>query len=557
MACMHFRLLYVLLFISGALKAQLREFTISEMPSSEVAVVQANTQFSDDALLLIYSTIESLEIRSSLGAIDKVSFNAAASRYEVLVKPVKQMLFAAKSGFIEAKIATLNPNPKDVFYYKVEEKKNEIPDAATGKLSVQSEPAGAEILLNGFKVADRTPYTFDLNSGLTKIKLKKKKFEDFDTSIVVLSNQVSTLNSKLNSCFLYLNLTSNPIGASVSIDGVELGKTPLNKEIDLSNNSLRGLKLLSIALPSYESVQKEISYYPSNAPLEFNFDLIKSKGTYSITSNPSGASVYFNGTYKGLTPLSGNMEYGTYEISLQMDEYQNAEKKTLSLNSTALKQLDFILKPIVRADDSVATIEISETKGEFPEAQEVLIGQQIWMTKNLNIDRFRNGEFISEAKTAQEWDRAGIKGEPAWCYYDNDPRNGEFYGKLYNWYAVSDARGLCPAGWHVPSDAEWTTLTTFLGGTSTAGGKMKSIGTEYWQGPNTSASNESGFSGLPAGSRDINGPFSGIGYYGVWWSSTENDTNNAWNRDLHFNDGDAPRINVNKEFCFSVRCLRD
>ncbi|MFN5372500.1 MAG: hypothetical protein ACK5B6_13650, partial [Bacteroidia bacterium] len=154
--------LYLLCFvvlITDALQAQLREFSISEMPRPEVAVVQANTQFSDDALVLIYSTIESLEIRSSLGAIDKVSFNASASRYEVLVKPVKQMLFAAKSGFIEAKIATLNPNPKDVFYYKVEEKKNVIADAATGKLSIQSEPAGAEILLNGFKVADRTPYT--------------------------------------------------------------------------------------------------------------------------------------------------------------------------------------------------------------------------------------------------------------------------------------------------------------------------------------------------------------------------------------------------------------
>ena len=179
MACMHFRLLYVLLFISGTLKAQLREFAIAEMPRPEVAVVQANAQFPDDALVLVYAAIEGLEFRSSLGAIDKQTYNASASRYELLMKPVKQMLFAAKAGFIEAKITTLNPNPKDVYYFRVEEKKEEpIPDALPGKLSINSEPSGADIYLNGFKVADKTPFTFELNSGTTKIKLKKKKFED-------------------------------------------------------------------------------------------------------------------------------------------------------------------------------------------------------------------------------------------------------------------------------------------------------------------------------------------------------------------------------------------
>jgi uncharacterized protein (TIGR02145 family) len=528
-----------LIFSNLFSSAQLKEFSISEMPRPEVAVVQANTQFSDDALVFIYSTIESLEIRSSLGAIDKVSFNASASRYEVLVKPVKQMLFAAKAGFIEAKIATLNPNPKDVFYYKVEEKKNEIPDAATGKLSIQSEPAGAEILLNGFKVADRTPYTFDLNSGLTKIKLKKKKFEDFDTSIVVSSNQVSTLNAKLNASFLYLNVTSNPAGASVFIDGIEQGKTPLNKEIDLSNKALRGLKMLSVALPSYESVQKEINYFPSNAPIEFNFDLIKSKGSYSITSNPSGASVYFNGTYKGLTPLSGNMEYGSYDISVQMDEYLGAEKKTLLLNSNTIQQLDFILKPIVREDDS--TIEYSEFK-------EVRIGNQIWAAQNLNAAQFSNGEAIPEANTEKEWKEAGEKKQPAWCYYENKLENGLKYGKLYNWYAVADSRKLCPAGWHIPNLEEWNILI------------LQQV--EKSSMPNKSSSIKSNFSSLkilPSGYRSYPyGTFSNIDYGAHWWVKDEFDKANAWY--IYFDDlkRDFKKYNYfTKEFGFSVRCIRN
>jgi hypothetical protein len=132
------------------------------MLSPEVAVVQANTQFTDDALLLIYTTIEGLDFRSSLGAIDKVSYNSTATRYEVLVKPVKQMIFVAKSGFIENKVSTLNPNPKEVLYFKVEEKKDlTSKESLPGKLSINTEPSGADIYLNGFKVADKTPFTFD------------------------------------------------------------------------------------------------------------------------------------------------------------------------------------------------------------------------------------------------------------------------------------------------------------------------------------------------------------------------------------------------------------
>lgn len=145
-------------------------------------------------------------------------------------------------------------------------------------------------------------------------------------------------------------------------------------------------------------------------------------------------------------------------------------------------------------------------------SKEVTIGNQVWMSENLNVDKFRNGDPIPQAKTDEEWQEAGINQQPAWCYYDNDPANGEKYGKLYNWYAVNDPRGLAPKGWKIPSDEEWSRLTDFLGGERVAGTKMKY--TDFWadyEGKSGNGTNESGFSGLPGGYRNSIGTFDYIG----------------------------------------------
>ncbi len=115
----------------------------------------------------------------------------------------------------------------------------------------------------------------------------------------------------------------------------------------------------------------------------------------------------------------------------------------------------------------------------------IKIGTQTWSAKNLDVSTFRNGNPIPEAITNEEWEKAGKQGKPVWCYYNNDPKNGKIYGKLYNWYAVNDKRGLAPEGWHVPTDAEWATLITYLGGKDVAGGKLKETDTTHWQSPNT------------------------------------------------------------------------
>jgi uncharacterized protein (TIGR02145 family) len=199
--------------------------------------------------------------------------------------------------------------------------------------------------------------------------------------------------------------------------------------------------------------------------------------------------------------------------------------------------------------------------------------------QNLNVSKYSDGTPIPQVTDPTAWQNLTTG---AWCYYNNDPANGAVYGKLYNWYAVAgiyDAasaanpalrKKLAPTGWHIPTDGEWSSLINCLdpnaNGGSTfpniAGGKMKATGTiqsgtGLWQSPNTEATNESGFSGLPAGCRSNDGTFSLIGGYGIWWSSSENDTTDAWYRALAYNDGFAYRLYSYKEGGFSVRCLRD
>jgi uncharacterized protein (TIGR02145 family) len=192
------------------------------------------------------------------------------------------------------------------------------------------------------------------------------------------------------------------------------------------------------------------------------------------------------------------------------------------------------------------------------------INGKCWMAKNLDVSKFRNGDLIPQAQSAEAWEEAGENAQPAWCYYDNNPENGKIYGKLYNWYAVNDRRGICPQGWHVPSDTEWTKLTNDLGGEEMAGGKMKSKGLTYWDSPNKDATNESGFSALPGGYRDGDGSFNDISSYAFFWSATEYDYGSfAWGRGLYNYNGDVNRyisfsiLSNDKSVGASVRCLRD
>ncbi len=188
--------------------------------------------------------------------------------------------------------------------------------------------------------------------------------------------------------------------------------------------------------------------------------------------------------------------------------------------------------------------------------QTVSIGTQVWMKENLKVTRYRNGDFIGTTTPAT----LEVSGESSPKYqwsYNGDERNVAAYGRLFTWYAVTDSRNICPSGWHLPSDAEWTTLTDYLGGAKVAGGKLKETGTAHWQSPNTGASNETGFTALPGSYRSINGEFNHFGNYGGWWSSSEFNTYMAWCRYMTGIVNYVGIYGYGKSIGFSVRCLKD
>jgi uncharacterized protein (TIGR02145 family) len=187
----------------------------------------------------------------------------------------------------------------------------------------------------------------------------------------------------------------------------------------------------------------------------------------------------------------------------------------------------------------------------------VRIGTQVWMKENLKVTRYRNGDLIGTTTpaTLDISDQSTPKYQ--WAY-DGKESNVATYGRLYTWYAVTDSRNVCPIGWHVPSDTEWTILTTYVGSDSVVGGKLKEAGTIHWQSPNSGATNESGFTALPGGNRGNSGAFTNIGNGGYWRSSTVNYTNYAWFRYLSYNSSNVSTYpNLDQSSGLSVRCIRD
>lgn len=191
--------------------------------------------------------------------------------------------------------------------------------------------------------------------------------------------------------------------------------------------------------------------------------------------------------------------------------------------------------------------------------QMVTICNQVWSKENLNVSKYRNGDIIPQVTDPTQW--RNLK-TGAWCYYNNDPANGAIYGKLYNWYAVNDPRGLAPSGYHIPTFNEWNTLTTCLGSDVTAGGAMKETGTTHWASPNSAATNSSNFTGLPGGNRaytttiDITS-FVNIYKFGYWWSSSEQNTTEAPILLLYYNDGILYTSNLTKDRGISVRFIKN
>jgi uncharacterized protein (TIGR02145 family) len=184
----------------------------------------------------------------------------------------------------------------------------------------------------------------------------------------------------------------------------------------------------------------------------------------------------------------------------------------------------------------------------------VIIGTQVWLVENLKTTRYKDGTSIQNITDKNTWSNSITLG---YCWYDNNISNKDTYGALYNWYALNTGK-LCPTGWHVPSEAEWTTLITYLDGESIAGGKLKEVGTTHWTSPNN-ATNETGFTALPGGYRHRDGVFRDLGSLGYWWSATELDVDStwAWFHEMSYFVTDIFLNNQYKKDGFSIRCVKD
>jgi uncharacterized protein (TIGR02145 family) len=289
-------------------------------------------------------------------------------------------------------------------------------------------------------------------------------------------------------------------------------------------NKIDGYSIRCIKSKSPISFQIK-SINPNSAQIG---DVISILGS-GFGSSQSSSFVSFTGTN-----AQDYISWNSFEIKVKVPIGAKSGKVSVTVNGVKSNEIEFT---VVSSDPN-----------------EVNIGSQTWMSKNLDVDHYRNGDSIPQVTDSNQWANLTTG---AWCYYENQTDNGITYGKLYNWFAINDSRGLAPTGWHIPSEGEGVTLINYLGGPNFAGGKLKEAGTSHWATPNKSATNESGFTALPGGFRDITGNFSNIGNFVDFWFSTEDNVTFAKCFGLTSESGDIILHKRDKASGCAVRCVKD
>jgi uncharacterized protein (TIGR02145 family) len=367
-----------------------------------------------------------------------------------------------------------------------------------------------------------------------------------DNSFLLSTNVNSNVALGINVGNRFLKGDNNVLVGSGALDSVSSGNNNIiigSNAISKLNGDANVLIGYNVADQSNDSISNKLYIANSNTktPLIYGeFDKMKLAingklivGTSSVTT--SSAILEASSTSQGFLPPR--------MTTIQRDSIINPAEGLIIFNKTTNS---------INYNTSLGWISLSASAADaLPTIQ---IGTQKWMSKNLDVAFYRNGDPIPQVADATAWSTLTTG---AWCYYNNDSTLGNKYGKLYNWYAVNDPRGLAPLGWHIPSDTEWFTLENTLGGYSVDGGLMKEAGTINWASPNYAGNNNSGWTGLPGGYRNLDGTFLTVTLYGYWWSATEIITTNALHRDLWYPSSHCGRSNSSKLKGMSVRCLRD
>ena len=356
--------------------------------------------------------------------------------------------------------------------------------------------------------------------------------------------------------FLFLALPSysqSPLGipyqaVTRNADGSVMASSAVNLTFMIHNGTANGTVVYQESHSLTSNAQGLVSCVVGNGTA--------SQGTFASINWGSGAKflhVMMGSTDLGTQQLM-SVPYALYAANTIVTVSPSGDTLTIGGNSVIVPGISTANSQSLYSMGSGVT----DIDGNFYPT--IIINGQEWMQQNLAVTKYRNGDPIPTGLNDGTWSSTS---SGAYAIYNNDVANNTLYGKLYNWYAVNDSRGICPTGWHVSSDAEWSLLINYLdpnanGGDSfsnSAGGKLKAP--TGWISPNTDVTNVSGFTGLSGGSRGNYGTYANIGNDGYWWSSTESGSSYAWYRGLYYYNSAAGRYYDDRRYGFSVRCVRD
>jgi uncharacterized protein (TIGR02145 family) len=233
--------------------------------------------------------------------------------------------------------------------------------------------------------------------------------------------------------------------------------------------------------------------------------------------------------------------------------YVKENKTQLSVDVDILKNKNYNRFDVSKDPLSVLLNNPPVSTLDFPIADYINIGGQLWVVKNVTTSVYKNGDTIPQVTDNTQWDNLTTG---AWCWYNNDPANESIYGKLYNWYAVTDSRGISPNGYHVATSTEWSTISSYLTSVGLNGGALKSL--DVWSSPNTGATNSTGFGAIPGGFRNFNGGvFSNLNLAARFWTTEDVNVNNGRSYALNYNSSTLSTFSVSKKYGYSVRFLKD
>jgi len=400
------------------------------------------------------------------------------------------------------------------------------------EININTNPA-SDIYIAGEKKGNGT-WAGRLLPGIYLFEARKEKYTNATEKLELVVGQPVSLSLQPKPKIGILKVMTIPTDATILLEGENKGTTPATLK-----NLLIGDYNLVLTLDKYATFTKTVTIVEGEIA-QVNDTLVTGR-VITFHSDPSGANLFIDDKLIGITPFNGNLTIGSH--SIRIEKSGKKAEKIITVDQTGGDtdlSLNFIPKSVVDVDGNVY--------------KTVVIGMQTWMGENLKVTKFNDGQSIPLVDDRFSWSNLN---SPGYCWQTNNPNsNKNKYGALYNWYTVNTKK-LCPIGWHVPSDSEWTILSTYLGGEKFTGGKLKVKGTTFWLIPNIDATNETGFGAISAGMRYTDGSFGGIGVYGNWWSSSERDLGIAYFRYIHFNSGEVYRDTDKFNRGLSVRCLQD